>query len=206
MAKNTFGHEIRDRWSFFKWQITAGLIVLALALHFGWVHFHQRETYVSVMLLDCHSSLTQDQIQEGLEEGMGIDTGKSQVEVQSTLMLSDQSSGTYQMTSLSRFLADLGSEKLDVCGMLLEDFETYEPAGTWMDLNGVLPVVSEERLSEYLLRAEDGRIIGIRAEGLPGLGGLDCYASKDVAAAVGILYNTKRIEPAVRLLEFLAEG
>ena len=191
-------------WTYYKWQICAAVIVLFLVLYFIGTKLREKETVVSVMLLDCHSDLTQEVIAARLADGLEIDTKTMQVEVQSTLMLDDTISGNYQMTSLSRFLADLGSEKLDVCGMLLTDFQSYDSADCWADLREVLPEETLVLCEDYLVYGESGRVIGIDAQGLPGLLACGCYDEPDVQAAVGVIYNTKRPQMAAELIKYLA--
>ena len=108
------------------------------------------------------------------------------------------------MTSLSRFLADVGSEKLDVCGMLEGSFREYDQSGAFLDLRTVFDDTQLEALSPGLVTAEDGRIIGLYAAGLPGLQKDGCYDDPADPGIVGIVYNTKHLETAKQYLLYLA--
>ena len=108
------------------------------------------------------------------------------------------------MTSLSKFMADIGSELLDVCGMLKEDFIKYDGSQIWMDLRECLSEEQSEKLKDRFLTADDGRVIGIMADKLPVLMADGCYTGTDTQAAVGIIYNTPHKEQAIKYLLYLA--
>ena len=119
-------------------------------------------------------------------------------------MFQGTDSGNYSMTSLSKFMADIGSELLDVCGMLKDDFIKYDGSDTWMDLRECLTDEQSKVLEDYFLMTDDGRAIGIMADELPILKADNCYTSTDTEAAVGIIYNTPHKEEAVKYLLYLA--
>lgn len=108
------------------------------------------------------------------------------------------------MTSLSRFLADIGSEKLDVCGMLEDDFRKYDQSGSFLDLRECFGEEQLLALEEFLVTAKDGRVTGLLADALPGMQKDGCYDSPDTRGMIGIVYNTKRLEMAKRYLLYLA--
>ena len=195
-------NELGYFWLYYKWQFLAVLSVVLLFLYFGVSALTEKKTVLSVMLLDCHASCSQEEMEERFLEDMGFDRKTEKVEVQSSLMLSDASSGNYAMTSLSRFLTEIGSGKLDLCGMVLQDFEKYDKSGTFLDLSLILPQELLARLENYQIRTEDGRIIGLDPKGLPVLADCGCY--EEEAAAVGIVYNTTRKEKTVEFLAYLA--
>ena len=119
-------------------------------------------------------------------------------------MFQGTDSGSYSMTSLSKFMADIGSELLDVCGMTKDDFVKYDGSQTWMDLRDCLTDEQMTVLEDKLLTTDDGRAIGIMADDLPVLKADNCYTSTDTEAAVGIIYNTPHKEEAVKYLLYLA--
>ena len=108
------------------------------------------------------------------------------------------------MTSLSKFMADIGSELLDVCGMLKEDFIKYDGSQTWMNLRECLTDKQMEELKDRLLITDDGRVIGILADDLPVLQAEECYTNKETEAAIGVIYNAPHKDEAVKYLLYLA--
>ena len=107
------------------------------------------------------------------------------------------------MTSLSRFLADIGSEKLDVCGMLEEDFIKYDNSQTWLDLSTFLDADMLSRLEGSFLE-KDGRLIGIYADALPVLEAYDCYGIPEKRGVLGVIYNSPHKEAAEKYLQYVA--
>lgn len=190
-------------WDFYKWQIMAALVVAVLGIYLLWHALTQKECVLSVMLLDCHSDVSEEQMEEELLQALQLDKTKYTVSVQSSLMLTDTGSGSYAMTSLSRLLADIGSEKLDVCGMLEKDFLEYEEAGTFMDLRICMGEGELGIFGDALLKTEDGRVVGIYADALPGMRKSGCYDTAAGRGVIGIVYNTKHAEKAGEYLMYL---
>ena len=205
MEKKNWKTELSYFLHYFKWPVLAGLIILFLVLHFVSASLSQKKTVLSVMLLDCHASAGQEQMAEAFGTGMEIDPKKEKIEVQSSLMLSDTFSGSYAMTSLSRFMTEVGNKNLDVCGMLLSDYEKYDASATWMDLRNICSKDWLAKMKAFWIESEDGRIIGIDPAGLPGLQAAGCYDESGGPASIGIVYNTQRPDASLRFLEFLSE-
>lgn len=159
---------------------------------------------LSVMLLDCHADVSQEQAGRELAAVMQLDERRECVLVQNELMISDTNAGTYAMTSLSRFLSDVGSETLDVCGMLEADFLKYDGSGTFLDLRGCLNERELKELEDCLFTAEDGRVTGLYADGLPGMQKDGCYDAPESRGVVGIIYNTRHLKAARAYLIYLA--
>lgn len=191
-------------WMYYKWQILAGMVVLILAVYFGVSALVQKECALSVMLIDCHTEVSGEEMAQDFMQVSGLDSGSYEVQIQNNLMFADSDSGSYTMTSLSRFLADIGSEKLDVCAMLEEDFIKYDNSNTFMDLRECLSKEALDGLEGNLLETEDGRIIGIYADSLPEMENYGCFADDETRGCLGILYNTRHKETAVQYLLFLA--
>lgn len=189
-------------WMYYKLPLAAGLVVVFLILYFAVTSWTAKENMLSVMLIDCHTEISGEEMADAYMEAAEIDQKKYQVQIQNNLMFQGTDSGNYAMTSLSRFMADIGSELLDVCGMTLEDFEKYDKSGTWMDLRECLTEQQCSMLEKFFLESDDGRAIGLRADMLWKLDEEGCYEGSD--AAIGILYNTPHIEEAVRYLLYLA--
>lgn len=189
---------------YYKLPFLAGLVVVVLAVYFLVASLTAKDTVLSVMLIDCHTEMSGEKIAEEYMEATGLDQKKYQVQIQNNLMFQGTDSGNYSMTSLSKFMADIGSELLDVCGMLKEDFIKYDGSQIWMDLRECLSEEQSEKLKDRFLTADDGRVIGIMADKLPVLMADGCYTGTDTQAAVGIIYNTPHKEQAIKYLVYLA--
>ena len=189
---------------YYKLPFLAGVVVVVLAVYFLVASLTAKDTVLSVMLIDCHTEMSGEKIAEEYMEATGLNQKKYQVQVQNNLMFQGTDSGNYSMTSLSKFMADIGSELLDVCGMLKDDFIKYDGSDTWMDLRECLTDEQSKVLEDYFLMTDDGRAIGIMADELPILKADNCYTSTDTEAAVGIIYNTPHKEEAVKYLLYLA--
>lgn len=191
-------------WQFYKWQIMGALALVILGLSFLSAHFFGKECALSVMLLDCYAQTEEQEMEDATLEALGLDGRKYAVEMQTGLMLDNTEAGSFAMTSLSRFLADVGSEKLDVCGMLEGSFREYAEEGAFLDLRTVFDDAQLEALSHALVTAEDGRVIGLYAAELPNLQKDGCYDDRSDPGIVGIVYNTKHLENAKQYLLYLA--
>ena len=167
---------------YYKLPFLAGMIVVVLVLYFLITSLTAKDMVLSVMLIDAHTDVSSEKMAEEYMEA----------------------SGSYSMTSLSKFMADIGSELLDVCGMTKDDFVKYDGSQTWMDLRDCLTDEQMTVLEDKLLTTDDGRAIGIMADDLPVLKADNCYTSTDTEAAVGIIYNTPHKEEAVKYLLYLA--
>lgn len=191
-------------WSFYKWLILAALVVVILGIYLLCTSLFQKECVLSVMLMDCHSGTDQKQMEKELLQALQLEGKKYTIEIQMDLMFAGTDSGSYAMTSLARFLADIGSEKLDVCGMLEENFWEYERSGTFLDLRECLKEEQLQALEEFLVTSEDGRIVGLFASDLPGMRKDGCYGSPDGNGIIGIAYNTRHLEMAKGYILYLA--
>ena len=136
--KKSIKNNLEYFWMYYKFPFIAGLIVVILVLYFLITTLTAKDTALSVMLIDCHTEMSGEEMAEEYMDTTGIDKKKYQVQIQNNLMFQGTDSGTYSMTSLSKFMADIGSELLDVCGMLKEDFIKYDGSQTWMDLRECL--------------------------------------------------------------------
>lgn len=202
--KKSIKNNLEYFWMYYKLPFLAGVVVVVLAVYFLVASLTAKDTVLSVMLIDCHTEMSGEKIAEEYMEATGLNQKKYQVQVQNNLMFQGTDSGNYSMTSLSKFMADIGSELLDVCGMLKEDFIKYDGSDTWMDLRECLTDEQSKVLEDYFLMTDDGRAIGIMADELPILKADNCYTSTDTEAAVGIIYNTPHKEEAVKYLLYLA--
>jgi len=202
-------------WSDYKWILLACLVVLGLVAHFALTALTQKETAVYAMLIDCHTDTPQKTFEADALRALELDPGLYRAQIETGLMFTDTESGSYAMTSLSRFLADIGSGKLDICAMPEEEFVKYDRSGTWTDLRKVFPEPAREDSSResrqegepspdaFLIR--DGRVIGMYADRLPALAAYGCYENPESRGVVGILYNAPHSENAAAYLRWLGK-
>ena len=202
--KKNIKNNLEYFWMYYKLLFMAGMIIVILILYFLITALTAKDTALSVMLIDCHTEMSGEELAEEYAKAADIDQKKYQIQIQNNLMFQGTDSGNYSMTSLSKFMADIGSELLDVCGMLKDDFIKYDGSDTWMDLRECLTDEQSKVLEDYFLMTDDGRAIGIMADELPVLKADNCYTSTDTEAAVGIIYNTPHKEEAVKYLLYLA--
>lgn len=202
--KKSIKNNLEYFWMYYKLPFIAGMIVVILAMYFLIITLTAKETALSVMLIDCHTEMSSEEMAEEYMEAADIDQKKYQVQIQNNLMFQGTDSGSYSMTSLSKFMADIGSELLDVCGMLKDDFVKYDGSETWMDLRECLTDKQLGELKDKLLTADDGRVIGILADDLPVIQSDGCYTNKETDAAIGIIYNAPHKNEAVKYLLYLA--
>lgn len=125
-------------WMYYKFQVIAVLIVVFMVIYFLISSLTQKECVLSVMLIDCHTDVSSEQMEKEYMQTASMDERKCQVQIQNNLMFQGTDSGNYTMASLSKFMTDVGSQKLDVCGMLEDDFLKYDKSETYMDLRNCL--------------------------------------------------------------------
>lgn len=204
MKKEKIKNQLWYFWSFYKWIIVAVAIAAALVLYFVAAKLTEKENVLSVMLMDCHTQVSDEQMNSDFGGYMGLDQKKYGINIQNSLMISDGESGNYTMSCLAKFLAEVGNAGLDACGMLESDFANYDQADTWMALEECFTLEELEKLSAYVYRGKDGEAVGLYADGLPVLAQYGCYESGDSRAVVGIIYNTQHKDTAVSYLKYLA--
>ena len=202
--KKNIKNNLEYFWTYYKLPFAAVMIVVILVLYFLFTSLTAKDTALSVMLIDCHTEMSGEKMAEEYMEAADLDQKKYQVQIQNNLMFQGTDSGNYSMTSLSKFMADIGSELLDVCGMLKDDFVKYDGSETWMDLRECLTDEQLEAMKDELLTADDGRVIGIMADDLPVMQADGCYTNEETDAAIGIIYNTPHRDEAVKYLLYLA--
>ena len=202
--KKSIKNNLEYFWMYYKLPFMAGMIIVILILYFLITALTAKDTALSVMLIDCHTEMSGEELAEEYAKAADIDQKKYQIQIQNNLMFQGTDSGNYSMTSLSKFMADIGSELLDVCGMLKDDFIKYDGSDTWMDLRECLTDEQSKVLEDYFLMTDDGRAIGIMADDLPVLQAEECYTNKETEAAIGIIYNAPHKDEAVKYLLYLA--
>ena len=157
-----------------------------------------------MFLMDCHTDASQEQMEEDFLKAMDLNPRSCKAEVITNLMLNSAGSSDYAMVSLSRLLSDIGSEKLDVCGMLDMDFKTYNDTDAFMDLRECMTPDQIGGFEGKLFVDADGVPRGISADALPVLAGYGCYTETEEKVWLGVIYNTRRKENAADYLLYLA--
>ena len=192
-------------WVDYKWLIMAGLVMAALAVYLLLTAVLKKDSALYVMLIDAHTPVSESSMESDALKALELDPGQYSTQVLNSLMFTDTDSGNYAMSSLSRFMADIGSGKLDVCAMREDDFIKYDESGTWADLKELFGEEDLPVQDENDLLIVDGRVIGIYTDALPALEGYECYPQEDCRGAVGIVYNAPDQDNAVRYLRYLSE-
>lgn len=193
-----------DLWETHKWLILAAAAVIWLVVSSLAASLTQKTCVLRILLLDSQGSLSQQDMESQVMAALGLDENKYCVEVQADLLYEQTQSGGYAMTSLSRFLADVGSEKLDVCGMLEPTFCKYAQSDAFLDLRGCFTPEELEPLDGALYITEDGRVVGIYTDRLPGIQAQGFYPQGSGRGIIGIIYNTTHLEQAKQYLLWLA--
>ena len=204
LKKGGLKNEIYYFWMNNRLLILAFGIIAALGIGFAVFNLVKKETVINVILMDCHTDHSPEQMEKDFLKAENLDPGSCHAEIVTNLMLNSAGSSDYAMVSLSRLLSDIGSEKLDVCGLTEEDFHTYNETDAFLDLRDYFSQEQLRKFDGYLYTEEDGSVRGIYAEALPVLKEYECYMDPSAKAVLGIIYNSRRKEQAVRYLLYLA--
>lgn len=184
---------------YYKLPFLAVLAVVLIAAYWVSAAAGEKESAFKALLLDSHAGTQEEILNEEFRTYAGIEDSR-EVSILTSFLFSDSSTGTYAMTSLSRFYVEVGNEELDVCGMLEADFKNYAKADCFMDLRKCLKPEMLDELEGFLYW-RSGIPIGIYAEALPGLKSAECY--ENGKAIIGIIYNSRHVETAAQYLEYL---
>ena len=198
--KGTWKDRIGYFWMYYKIPVCLLVIVAIMAMSFVRENVSAKPVALSVMMMDIHTDVTGDEIREAFTEWAGVNREKEKVEVDTSLMLGDAGSRNYQMGSLAKLYAQIGTEALDVCAMKERDYSNYTKSDAFLDLSEVF---DPEEMDQFpaLYKSVDGRILGVYCKDMPGMKRLDGYAGDE--GVIGILYNTKHKEMAKRFLLYL---
>lgn len=206
MKKERIKNNLWYLWSDYKWLLLAGLVVAALAVHLLVAALLKKDAALGVMLVDAHTPVAESDMEKDALAALELDPEKYSISISNSLMFSDTDSGNYAMASLSRFLTDIGSGKLDLCAMREDDFRKYDESGTWADLTELFAGAGVPVPDEAELLVVDGRVIGVYTNALPVLEEYECYPQEDCRGVAGIVYNAPHPENAVRYLAFLGSN
>ncbi len=188
---------------YYKIPFIAVIVVCAAAAALIHAKLSEKDCVLQAILFDIHTDVTEEELQEEFASYAEIDTGKYEVLISTSLLLSDAASGNYAMTSLSKFYAATGTGELDVCMMQEEDFLKYAESDSFLDLREVF---TEEKLAEFpkLYTDSEGRVLGIFGDGLQRIEEAGGYEGQESIA--GIMYNSEHKENAASFLEYLNTG
>lgn len=191
-------------WMYNKISFLAALFVLAAAGYFLYTKAAEKEYALNAMLLDVHTDVTEDTLEEEFAAYAGIDTKKYDVLIATSLLLADGTSN-YAMACQSRFYGLVGAEELDVGMMLEENFASFAGADAFLDLGEVF---TEEELAAFpeLYRDSGGRVLGVYGEELAKIREIGGYGDPDTRSVAGIIYNSRHVEAAKQFLLYLSEG
>lgn len=189
-------------WMYYKIPFLAVIAVCTVVFYFGHAKLTEKEYALNAMLLDVHTDENEEALAEEFAQYAGIDRGKYDVTVSTSLLFSHAASSTYSMTSLARFNSLVGTQELDVCAMLEEDFDNYEKSDCFLNLEEVF---SQEELAAFpaLYRDKNGTPVGVYAGELPKIQEIEGYQGENTKAVAGIIYNTTRRDAAKKFLEYL---
>ena len=201
---SSLGNSLYYFWENNRLLIIAVGVIAALGIYFLITNLREKETVLSVFLMDCHTDLPQEQMEEDFLKAMELNPRTCRAEIITNLMLNSAGSSDYAMVSLSRLLSDIGSEKLDVCGRLDTDFKTYNDTDAFMDLRDCLTPEQIGDFSGEMFVDADGVPRGISAGALPVLAEYGCYTETEEKVWLGVIYNTRRKENAADYLLYLA--
>ncbi len=203
MKQGNWRKKLEYFWMYYKIPFLAVLGVCIVIAYFGYAKITEKESAFNAILLDIHTNTQEEVLEEEFADYAGINTKEYDVLISTSLLFSDASSGNYAMTSLARLYTQIGTEELDVCMMLEDDFTEYAGADAFMDLRDVF---TEEELARFpkLYEDDDGRVLGVYNEGLEKLQEIEGYSGE--VSVAGILYNSNHVDTAKEFLEYLLEG
>lgn len=204
MTKEKLKNEVYYIWTLYKIPLIGMIVFVLIASSFLFAVLGKKENQLEIMFIDSFATYSDEEMEEEYKRSNLTDSKKWDILTMGSLFFSGTESGTYAMNSLSRFLADLGSEKLDVCGMEKPDFLKYQKSGSFLDLSLYFTKEELNRFQGEFLITEDGKRIGIYASALPRLSKWGCYENTENPGVIGIIYNSKHKEEAKQyLIDFL---
>lgn len=203
MKKCTWRERLEYFWMYYKIPFLATVFICAAILYFVHAKITEKDYAFNAILLDVHSDVNEEVLEEEFADYAGIDSSEKEVEISMSLLFSDAASGNYTMASLARLYTQIGTDDLDVCMMQKDDFEKYVESDIFVDLRDVF---TEEELDKFpeLYTDEQGRVLGVCGEGMKKIEDINGYS--DQQSVAGILYNTKHEDTAKLFFEYLLEG
>lgn len=202
MKQGTWKKRLEYFWMYYKIPFLAILAGVVVVTCFIYAKVTEKEYAFNAMLLDIHTNVPEEMLAEEFADFAEIDTKKYEVLISTSLLFSDAASGNYAMSSLARFYSLIGTEELDACMMLEDDFIKYAGAGSFLDLR---EIYTEEELQEFpeLYTDDAGQVLGIYGDDLPKIKEIEGYQDPDTRCLAGVIYNTRHVEHAKKFLEFM---
>ena len=80
--KKSMKNNLEYFWMYYKLPFIAGMIVVILAMYFLITTLTTKDTALSVMLIDCHTEMSGEEMAEEYMDTAGIDKKKQQVQIQ----------------------------------------------------------------------------------------------------------------------------
>ena len=80
--KKSMKNNLEYFWMYYKLPFIAGMIVIILAMYFLITTLTTKDTALSVMLIDCHTEMSGEEMAEEYMDTAGIDKKKYQVQIQ----------------------------------------------------------------------------------------------------------------------------
>lgn len=203
MKQGTWKKRLEYFWMYYKIPFLTILMGTIVITYFIYAKVTEKEYAFNAMLLDVHTDVQEEMLSKEFAEYAEIDTKKYEVLISTSLLFSDAASGNYAMSSLARFYSLIGTEELDACMMLEEDFIKYAEADSFLDLREIF---TDEELGGFpeLYTDGEGRILGIYGDELPKIKEIDGYSNPDTRCLAGIIYNTKHVEQGKKFLRYLS--
>lgn len=205
MKQRTWKKILEYFWMYYKILFLAILAGVIIVSYFIYAKVTEKEYAFHAMLLDIHTNVQEEALAEEYAEYAGIDRKKYEVQISTSLLFSDAASGNYAMGSLARFYSLIGTQELDACMMLEEDFIKYAGAESFLDLRELF---TEEELGTFpeVYTDPEGRILGIYGDELPKIEEIEGYSAPETKCLAGVIYNTRHAKQAKRFLEYLIDG
>lgn len=207
MNKNMSTKEkIEYFWMYYKLHFIAVVAVILIVIYFANIALTSTDNVLDVMLIDSHAQGDPEELSKAYMETREIDDSKYDVQISTSLMFDDTTTGTYSMTSKTKFITDVASELLDVCGMLKDDFMDYDDSQMWLDLRDYLTENELSNIENELVETDDGRVIGILANNLPVMQEYGCYSDENGDAVIGIVSSAPHKDEAIKFLLYIADA
>ena len=210
ISHESFFKKLEYFWDYYKIHV---MITVFLACLFGsLLHalVSQKETLVSIALINAFPNIEDEFLMEDFENHLGINPKKQQVLIDSTYYLDEDSTSPYATTYSKKFSANAIEGKLDVILADVTNFDFYGNQGFFQDLSLIL---SEDVLNEYqdLLYYIDHPYdnmntlvpIGIKINNAAKINAFTCYPGVD--AYYGISTNSQHVDYALSYLEYICE-
>ena len=199
MKQRLFLKKLEYYFMYYKLPVLIGLTLLSVSGYLIYAKCAEKSDSFQVILFDIHTDADDRRLADLFAEAVNLDQSEYDVEIETNLLLTDGTTN-YAMASKAKYYSMVGTQKLDVCMMLEEDFKNYEKADAFLDLREVF---SEEELACFpdLCYDAEGHCIGIYGSSLPKIKEIHGYENQK--SIMGILYNSRHKELSAQYLRYL---